>query len=118
MKRTVKKIFEILFLSAFVFSGFAQDSESDFKGELYESKKLIVNKGDSMLFLDGSSGNFGFYAIPEQGDPIPLLSTYDSFSSTYLGIKASTIPVTPSIVCLTHVRPYAILFGKFLSIGP
>ena len=75
MKRNVKKIFEILFLSAFVFSGFAQDSESDFKGELYESKKLIVNKGDSMLFLDGSSGNFGFYAIPEQGDPIPLLST-------------------------------------------
>ena len=83
MKRNVKKIFEILFLSAFVFSGFAQDSESDFKGELYESKKLIVNKGDSMLFLDGSSGNFGFYAIPEQGDPIPLLSTYDSFSSSY-----------------------------------
>ena len=82
MKRNVKKIFEILFLSAFVFSGFAQDSESDFKGELYESKKLIVNKGDSMLFLDGSSGNFGFYAIPEQGDPIPLLSKYDSFSSS------------------------------------
>ena len=87
MKRNVKKIFEILFLSAFVFSGFAQDSESDFKGELYESKKLIVNKGDSMLFLDGSSGNFGFYAIPEQGDPIPLLSKYDSFSSSYFTLK-------------------------------
>lgn len=50
-------------------------------------KDFSITNGDVKIEMNGKTGSFCLYAIPEQGEPIALLSTYDSFSATFFCIR-------------------------------
>ena len=50
-------------------------------------RKFSITKDDIKIEMNGSTGTFGLYAIPEVGSPVPLLSNYDSNTSTFFTVK-------------------------------
>ena len=50
-------------------------------------RKFSITKDDIKIEMNGSTGSFCLYAIPEVGKPVPLLSNYDSTTSTFFSVK-------------------------------
>lgn len=50
-------------------------------------KNFSIERDGVKISLFGSTGSFGIYAIPEKGSPVPLLSSYDYFNSTYFSVR-------------------------------
>ncbi|MCR5218830.1 hypothetical protein [Treponema sp.] len=66
----------------------AKQKKDAYTGWIYvPERKFSITKDDIKIDMNGSTGTFGLYAIPEQGDPVPLLSNYDSFTSTFVSVK-------------------------------
>lgn len=79
----MKKVFAVVLMLA-SFCCFANKTEVN---KHYLSKIIDIKHDDIRLVIDEGSGSFGIFAIPEQGDEIPLLSTFDSFSSSFFTLK-------------------------------
>ena len=66
----------------------AKQRKDAYTGWIYvPERKFSITKDDIKIDMNGSTGTFGLYAIPEQGSPVPLLSNYDSFTSTFVSVK-------------------------------
>lgn len=66
----------------------AKQKKDAYTGWVYvPERKFSITKDDIKIDMNGSTGTFGLYAIPEQGEPVPLLSNYDSFTSTFISLK-------------------------------
>ena len=50
-------------------------------------RKFSITKDDIKIEMNGSTGTFCLYAIPEVGKPVPLLSNYDSTTSTVFSVQ-------------------------------
>lgn len=85
MKKTVFAAALLMLVSSFC--GFAEKKDTGVNKMLYLSKVIDIKNDDIRLIVDEGSGSFGLYAIPEQGNEIPLLSTFDSFSSSFFSLK-------------------------------
>lgn len=85
MKKTV--FAAALLMIASSFCCFARKKDTDANKMLYLSKVIDIKNDDIRLIVDEGSGSFGIYAIPEQGNEIPLISTFDSFSSSFFNLK-------------------------------
>jgi flagellar motor protein MotB len=65
----------------------AKKKKDDYTGWVYEPQKnFTLTNGDIKIDMRGSTGSFNMYAIPEIGNPIPLLATYDEFCSTFFSV--------------------------------
>lgn len=49
--------------------------------------KFSITNGDVRVYLNGRTGCFELYAVPENLKAVPLLATYDSFSSSYFSVR-------------------------------
>ncbi len=49
-------------------------------------KHFTITNGDVKIDLDGRTGTYCIYAVNEKSSTVPLLSTYDSFSSSFFSI--------------------------------
>lgn len=59
-----------------------------YTGWVYKEKSSFsIGEGDIKLSVKRDPGSFCIYARPESGKDVPLLSTYDSFSSTFFSLK-------------------------------
>ena len=66
----------------------ASITSDPYTGWLYiPEKHFTLQNGDLMLELDGRTGGFCIYAIPEIGGEIPLLSTHDSLTGSYFVLQ-------------------------------
>ncbi|MBP5752358.1 MAG: hypothetical protein J6W60_05815 [Treponema sp.] len=50
-------------------------------------KHFTLQNGDMMIELDGRTGGFCIFAIPESGGEIPLISTHESLTASYFVIQ-------------------------------
>ena len=50
-------------------------------------KKFSITNGELKIFMDGRTGCFCIYGVPENLKPVPLISEIDSFSSSYFSVK-------------------------------
>lgn len=50
-------------------------------------KKFSISNGQVKIMMNGRTGSFGLYALPENLKPVSLLSTYDSFNSSFFSVK-------------------------------
>lgn len=55
-----------------------------------ERNLIEIEKDDIRLILDGNAGTFAIYGVGEKGNYIPLLSTYDAYSSSYFSVKVGS----------------------------
>lgn len=59
-----------------------------YTGWIYTPEKhFTLKNGDMMIELDGRTGGFCFYAIPETGGEVPLISTHESLTSSYFVLQ-------------------------------
>lgn len=65
-----------------------KQKKDKYTGWIYipESKFTITN-GDVKIYMNGKTGCFELYAVPENLKAVPLLATYDSFSSSYFSVR-------------------------------
>lgn len=54
-----------------------------------EKNILKIERDDILLTLNGDDGTFAIYGVAEQGEHIPLLSTYDSKSGSYFAVQVA-----------------------------
>ncbi len=66
----------------------SKQKKDKYTGWIYipESKFSITN-GDVKIYMNGKTGCFELYAVPENLKAVPLLATYDSFSSSYFSVR-------------------------------
>lgn len=66
----------------------AKQKKDAYTGWVYiPERKFSITKDDIKIEMNGSTGSFTLYAIPEVGSPVPLLSNYDSSTSTFFSVK-------------------------------
>ncbi len=66
-----------------------ESSEQKTEAKSYSIEKRVVVEKDSIkLVLDSDTGSFGIFALPEKGNPIPVISKNDSSSASYFVLKA------------------------------
>lgn len=65
-----------------------KQKKDKYTGWIYipESKFTITN-GDVKIYMNGKTGCFELYAVPENLKAVPLLASYDSFASSYFSVR-------------------------------
>ncbi len=65
-----------------------RQKKDKYTGWIYiPESKFTISNGNIKIYMNGRTGCFGLYALPENLHPIPLLVNYDSYSSSYFSVK-------------------------------
>ena len=64
-----------------------RQKKDSYTGWVYiPEKDFAITKDDIKIVMNGKTGAFGLYAIPEKGNPVPLISNFDDYSSTFFSV--------------------------------